>query len=143
MAALITAKEVEAVIRQQLLTLGYTLSADRANGETGTDIIAIRENESLHIEAIAFKSSPPARAKDFYEIFFRATSRLNVGATRCVIALPARFGMGLFQRANAIGEAWSRIGSAFPELEIWLVDTEAGTFKRTSWTGWLEGEKII
>jgi len=143
MAAIVTGKEVETVLRQQLLASGYTLSADKANGETGTDIIATRGNESLHIEAIAFKSSPPARAKDFYEIFFRATSRLSAGATHCVIALPARFGMGLFQRANAIGEAWQRIGLAFPELEIWLVDTESETYKRTSWTGWLEGEKIL
>ncbi len=143
MAAIVTSKEVEVVLRQQLLTSGYTLSADKWYGETGTDIIATRGNEALHIEAIAFKSSPPARAKDFYEIFFRATSRLSVGATCCVIALPARFGMGLHQRANAIGKAWERIGSAFPELEIWLVDTEAGTYKRTSWTGWLEGEKLL
>jgi hypothetical protein len=143
MAALITSKQVEDILRHNLSTSGYSLSTEKTHGETGTDIIATKEHEEIHIEAIAFKKSPPARAKDFYEIFFRATSRLSKGATKCVIALPARFGMGLHQRALAIGDAWKRIGLAFPELEIWLVDTEGKTHKRTSWTGWLDGEAIL
>ena len=89
-------------------------------------------------ERSIFKTSPPARAKDFYEAFFRAISRLEHEATKCIIALPARFGTGLPQRAKAIGRAWRRIGKAFPELEIWLVDTAASTIKRTTWVGWIE-----
>jgi hypothetical protein len=141
--ALVTSKEVEDVLREHLGAAGYALSGVRAYGETGTDIIATKDNRALHIEAIAFKTSPPARAKDFYEIFFRAISRLDQGASTCVIALPSRFGMGLHQRANAIGLAWRRLGDAFPELEIWLVDVTERTFKRTSFTGWLEGEKLL
>ena len=136
MPALITSREVENVLRERLSGQGYDLSADRSLGETGTDIIASRGNEKIHIEAIAFKSSPPARAKDFYEIFFRAVSRIGLGATRCVIALPARFGMGLHQRASAIGIAWRRIGIAFPELEIWLVDTAEHSYRETAWNSW-------
>ena len=98
--------------------------------------MAEKGTEVLHIEAIAFKSSPPARSKDFYEAFFRAVSRIQLNATGCVIALPSRFGMGLHQRAKAIGKAWGRIGNAFPELEIWLVDTSDGTINRTAWNSW-------
>ena len=138
MPALVTSKIVDDVLREQLGSEGYKLSSERKNGETGTDIVATRGSEELHIETIAFKSSPPARSKDFYEVFFRATSRLSDGATRCVVALPARFGMGLHQRAAAIGTAWRRIGQAFPELEIWLVDTNERNYRRTSWNSWLQ-----
>jgi hypothetical protein len=135
-AALISGKDVEAVLRAVLAREGYEISKERAHGETGTDIIAKRGSESLHIEAIAFKQSPPARAKDFYEVFFRSVSRLQNGASLCVIALPSRFGMGLPQRAKAIGPAWCRIGDSFPELKIWLVDVEQGSIERTDWNRW-------
>ena len=143
MAAEVTSKQVEDVLRDLLKEAGYSVSLERKNGETGTDIEARRTSEHIHIEAIAYKSSPPARSKDFYEVFFRAVSRLGHGATKCVIALPSRFGMGLRQRANNYGQAWGRLGVAFPELEIWLVDVEAKSYKRTSWIGWLEGEILL
>jgi hypothetical protein len=136
MAALISAKDVETVLRAALAREGYEVSKERGYGETGSDITAQKGIENLHIEAIAFKQSPPARAKDFYEVFFRAVSRLQNGATLCVIALPSRFGMGLPQRAKAIGPAWCRIGDSFPELEIWLVDTSDGSIKRSDWNSW-------
>lgn len=72
----------------------------------------IRESQCIHIDAIAFKSSGPARSRDFMQAFFRAISRIEDCATRCVIALYER------------GRAWRRIADAFPELEIWLVDCE-------------------
>jgi hypothetical protein len=125
-------------IRAVLGREGYTTSAERGIGETGTDIIAERGREVLHIESISFKTSPPARAKDFYEAFFRAVSRLEHKATACVIALPSRFGMGLPQRAQAIGVAWHRIGKAFPELEIWLVDTTEWSIQKTAWNSWIK-----
>lgn len=136
MAALVSSGQVKSVVRAELERRGYALSAERGFGETGTDIIAQRNNEALHIEAIAFKKSPPARAKDFYESFFRAVSRLDAKATRCIIALPSRFRMGLPQRAKAIGPAWRRIGNAFPELEIWLVDVSLHVIKETKWNSW-------
>jgi hypothetical protein len=135
-AALVSAKDVEAVVRAKLVHEGYRVSTERAHGETGTDVIGTRGIESIHLEAIAFKSSPPARSKDFYEAFFRAVSRLELGATTCVIALPSRFGMGFPQRAKASGAAWRRMGIAFPELEVWLVDTSELTVRRTSWLSW-------
>jgi len=139
-SAIISAKEVERVVRETLERDGYEVSNARGYGETGADIIATRKSERLFIEAIAFKQSAPARAKDFYEIFFRAVSRLKDGATLCVVALPSRFGMGLRQRAKAIGPAWCRIGNSFPELEIWLVNTTEDTIERRDWTSWSESE---
>jgi hypothetical protein len=138
MPALVSSKEIESVLRQRLSEAGYALSRAKNVGETGTDIIAKKEDENLHIETIAFKSSPPARSKDFYEVFFRAISRLPRGATLCVIALPDRFGDGLHQRASTIGTGWLRIGLSFPELEVWLVDTKNRTYKSTAWNSWLE-----
>jgi hypothetical protein len=102
------------------------------------DIEARRGTVTLAIEVIGFKSSPPERAKDFYQVFFRAVSRLNDGATRCVIALPIRFSQGLPARANQHRVAWSRIAVAFPELEIWLVDTDKQSYEISKWGRWLE-----
>ncbi|MCH8907529.1 MAG: hypothetical protein IH840_10605 [Candidatus Heimdallarchaeota archaeon] len=99
--------------------------------------LSSKNNEDLHIEVIGYKKTGPARAKDFYEIFFRAVSRLNNGAQNCVIALPKQFGVGLPARAGQHRVAWERIGEAFPELEIWLVDVDKGSYKKTSWVYWL------
>ena len=44
---------------------GYSLSRERRHGETGVDIIARKGTEEIHIEVIGYKSSGPARAKDF------------------------------------------------------------------------------
>jgi hypothetical protein len=109
MPALVTAEKVEEVIREHLRGEGYGVSTERLDGQNGTDIIATKGDQCLHIEAIAFKESPSGRAKDFYECFFRAVSRLQHNATHCVLALPSRFGLGLSQRARATGPAWLRI----------------------------------
>lgn len=138
MAQLISNVDAERCLRACLEAEGYKLSSPRKNGETGVDLIAQKGNKRHYIEVIGFKKSPPARSKDFYEIFFRAVSRLKDGAKSIVIALPERFGNGLNQRASQYGEAWKRIGDAFPELEIWLVNCEQPySYKRTTWNKWL------
>lgn len=137
MPSIVPNRQTEAVLRGVLEREGYTLSAERADGETGTDVLASRGEERLHIEVIGFKSSPPARSSDFFQVFFRAVSRLNLGATACVMALPARFGRGLPQRVGQYAVAWERIGKAFPELQIWLVDTDNRSIERTDWSDWL------
>jgi hypothetical protein len=63
MAAVITSREVETAVRLVLAEQGYELSIVRTHGETGADIVAMKGDDILHIEAIAFKSSPPARAR--------------------------------------------------------------------------------
>jgi hypothetical protein len=135
--------DVEAALRRSLEAEGYSLSPPRLDGETGVDILATKAEERLHIEVIGFKASPPARSKDFYEVFFRAISRLNQGATRIVIALPERFSRGLHQRASVYGPAWHRLGTAFPELELWLVNHEQPSYRRATWTEWLTPNKSL
>jgi hypothetical protein len=121
MAAIVTSRAVETAVRATIESDGYELSKERGPGETGTDIVALKGGDCLHIEAIAYKRSGPARAKDFFEVFFRAISRLDDGATTCVIALPSLFDRGLKQRAAHAGPAWRRIGDCFPELQVWFV----------------------
>ena len=97
---------------------------------------ARKPGDALFIEVIGFKDSPPARSKDFFEVFFRVISRLNEGARRLVIALPDGFSRGLHQRASVYGPAWARLGVAFPELEVWLVDHKEPSYRRTTWAEW-------
>lgn len=137
MPLIISSVETEKCLRNVLRNKGYQLSCIRENGETGVDILARMEDTEYHIEVIGYKSSGPARAKDFYEAFFRAISRLKDEANTCVIALPDRVRIGLPIGAKQYGIAWNRIGQAFPKLEIWLVDVDKETFERTKWNDWL------
>lgn len=128
----------ETCLRDCLHNEGYELSRRRGYGETGVDIIASKDKKEFYIEVIGFKKNPPQRTKDFCVVFFGAISRLKEGAESLVIALPERFGNGLNQRASQYGEGWKRLGIAFPELEIWLVNCEKPySYKRTKWNDWL------
>jgi hypothetical protein len=138
MPSIVKNAEVEAALRAALLREGYALSSLRAHGETGVDIVASANGEDWFIECIGYKSSPPARAKDFYESFFRVVSRLNDGASHLVIALSNRARVGLPARAKQHRVAWKRIANAFPELKIWLVDPASQTYSRHSWEEWLQ-----
>jgi len=143
MSSIISNAETEDCIRDLLKKEGYTLSDTKSHGQTGTDIIAIRNKKKLYIEVIGYKKSGPSRAKDFFEAFFRAVSRLNNKKCKhCIIALPNNFKIGLPQRANQYKVAWKRIAKTFPELEIWLVDTINNKYKKTLWGDWLK-DKII
>lgn len=137
MAKAIPNSKVEDCLRRLLEAEGHQLSSQKLPGQGGVDILATKAHEQWHIEVIGYKSSGPARAKDFYESFFRAVSRLNDGATHCVIAQAEQARVGLPARAKQHCVAWSRIAQAFPELEIWLVDTEACKHERTRWGEWL------
>lgn len=138
MPSIITNAAVESCLREILTREGFTLNQTRALGENGVDIVATCADETVFVEVIGFKSSGPARSRDFYEAFFRVVSRLRDGAKKLAIALPTRAATGLPARAGQYGEAWLRIGRAFPELEIWLVDLNAGAYKRTPWNSWLD-----
>lgn len=137
MATKVKNSETETCLREILRAEGYRLSPKRGNGETGVDIIAERGVECFHIEVIGYKASGPARAKDFYEVFFRAVSRLDDGAQQCVIAVPHHAKVGLPARANQHRTAWTRIAKEFPELSIWLVNVEDGMYERSRWEDWL------
>ena len=137
MPTIVSSAVTEFCLRGILAAENYTLSKQRGHGETGVDLLAERDDERLHIEVISYKSSGPARAKDFYEAFFRAISRIDDGATECIIAVAAQTGVGLPTRAQQYGSSWNRISQAFPELKIWLVDERANSVKRTGWGDWL------
>lgn len=132
-----TSEQVESYLRPMLESQGYGLSAPLLSGHTGADIIAKKSGDALFIEAIGYKEDPAARSKDFYEVFFRAVSRIKDGATQCVVALPAQFGVGMQQRVNQYGVAWERLGDSFPELSIWLVDTDGGSHTEHDWNEWV------
>jgi len=140
MASKVKNEDVEKCLRELLKSEGYELNKSRTYGETGVDILAKKEGETFYIEVIGYKSSGPARARDFYEIFFRAISRLNDGAPNCVISMPKQAEIGLPQRARQYRVAWERIGKAIPELKIWLIDIENKTYKRTHWNEWLKNK---
>ena len=91
----VLSSHIEDCLRSLLSGEGFSLNPRRAHGETGVDIIASKDNHSHYIEVIGYKGSPPARAKDFYEGFFRTVSRLNDGARSCVLALSQRAKVGL------------------------------------------------
>jgi Holliday junction resolvase-like predicted endonuclease len=137
MALSITGEQVELVLRKLLPREGYRILNTRCkNGETGADIIAQKKKQRISIECIGFQDHPPTRSKQFYEVFFRAISRLKNEAHHCIMALPMRFKRGMNTRAKQYGEAWSRIGEAFPELEIWLVDVQKKIYEKHRWDDW-------
>ena len=130
-------EQVESVLRKLLPRQGYKLlNNPRKQGETGADIIAEKGDMKVFIECIGFQENPPQRSKQFYEVFFRAISRLKKGATKCVLALPTRFKEGIDQRAEHYGEAWKRIGDAFPEIEVWFVDITEEVCEEHKWNDW-------
>jgi hypothetical protein len=137
MPSIVTNAETEICLRNILHAEGYSLSLERGHGETGVDIIATKGEHQFYIEVIGHKSSGPARAKDFYESFFRAISRLKNDAKICVIALPHLAKRGLPIRAKHYGPAWERIGKAFPELEIWLANVDMSSYEKHTWNSWL------
>ncbi len=137
MALSITGKQVESVLRDLLPLQGYKLqNPPRECGETGADIIAKKGRMLVSIECIGFQEHPPTRSKQFYEVFFRAISRLKEGSDKCIIALPERFKRGMNARSRQYGKAWRRIGDAFPELEIWFVATGKNTYEAHKWNDW-------
>lgn len=136
MPSIVSNSDVEDCLREILQREGFRLSEKRMHGQTGVDIIASKGNDTYHIEAIGYKQAGPARAKDFYESFFRVVSRLNDGANHCVLALSKRMETGLPARARQHRVAWLRISDAFPELEIWLVDNDKRTYRRSTWREW-------
>ena len=137
MALSVTGEEIESVLRELLPQKDYEiLNQKRKSGETGADIIALRKKEYIYIECIGFQDNPPLRSKQFYEVFFRAISRLKDGANKCVIALPIRFKRGMEARAKQYGLAWRRIGKAFPELEVWMIDLKKKIYEVHKWADW-------
>lgn len=130
----VTNKETEKVLRKILEKEGFQINLERKHGENGADVIAEKGGFVFYIEVIGYKKSGSARARDFFEVFFRAISRIKDGSKTCIIALPDPWRKGLPARAKQYGEAWQRIGETFPELRIWLVDTKNNNYKESKWS---------
>ena len=144
MAKLVTEEQVIRCLWHCLKKENYSLSPlERPNGQTGVDIRATRAAEEvIYIETIGFDDRPPVRSSLFYQAFFRAVSRLNhEDLTHCVIALPKRYERGMHQRVKQHWVAWNRIANAFPELEVWFVNVDNGTYERQSWSKWASSSK--
>jgi hypothetical protein len=127
-----TNRETEIILRQVLEKQGFELNPQRVHGEHGVDILAKMDDRSLHIECIGYKKSGSARAKDFFEGFFRSVSRLNDDARECIIALPSDHKIGINRRVSQHRVAWERIGRAFPELKVWFVNS-SGSYDEYGW----------
>ncbi len=134
--------EVEACLRKCLANEGYQLTPKRAVGEQGVDIIASKGGETYHIEVIGYKPAGPARAKDFYEAFFKSVARLDDGAKHLVLAQASNAKVGLPARAAQRRSAWLRIARAFPELELWFVDPPSESYERSTWEEWAVGHRV-
>lgn len=129
-------QQTEFVIKDILNEKGYAIlnPEDKINGQTGVDILAVNGKEVFYIEVIGYKKSGPARSKDFFEIFFRAISRLSKEENRiCIIALPFDFTKGIIQRVKNYNTAWERIGNSFPELKVWFVKEEGKLLYEYRW----------
>jgi len=132
-----TNAETEQNLRSFLLSRGYTLSAPlTTNGATGPDLIAERDGLKTYIEIIGYKPSGSARSRDFYEAFFRCISRLRLGAEHIALACPCHFRSGLDERIRNLGDAWLRLGTAFPELELWFVYPKPTLLTPAAWNSW-------
>lgn len=131
-------EDTERCLRDILILEGYELDIPKINGQNGVDIMAKKDNETLYIEVIGYPSNPQKRARDFFQNFFRTISRINEGATNCIFAIPKQAELGLPLRAKQYGIAWKRIGKAFPELNIWLIDVDNQKYEKTGWAEWLD-----
>jgi hypothetical protein len=84
---------------------------------------------------IGFQSHPPIRSREFYEAFFRVISRdRGISSDVLAIALPKRFKAGMKQRQQQYPVAWGKLAAAFPNLNLWYVDTENGTVEERRWS---------
>ncbi len=138
----ITSNDTEKCLRDILNAEGYELNDKRGLGKLGPDILAVKEKEILRIEVIGYSESALERNDFFYRAFFRAISRLNEKDCKyCIIAMPYVYKKYLPVKARIYRIAWKRIASAFPELEIWLVDISRKKYHRTSWISWLKQKK--
>lgn len=128
--------QVEQALRTALEAQGYSLSPPHGNGETGVDVLASRGGETIYVEVIGYKASPPARFRDFFEVWFRVLSRVGKGASSCANALPIEFQRGMANRAQNYGLAWTRLTQAFPEVALWFVHTSGPGSPRYEVSQW-------
>ncbi len=112
---------------------GYGLKAIAKAGQPGPDIVAVRGDEEVAVEVIGLKGNLANRANAFYKAFFQTLTRIGDGARGVAIAVPVEAEPGLRTRARDRKSAWQRLGSAFPEVYVWFVDTKNAGYRRVKW----------
>lgn len=128
----------EDVLRNLVFLLGDELMT-QGKDNRGPDHIHVSEDgQRYYFETIAFSEGNRGKNQsDFWKAFAQAISRLNPSSPwghpdYVVLALPGDFLPGWKQRVAVHGEEiWQRIGTAFPELQIWFVSE--GCLLRRSW----------
>jgi hypothetical protein len=144
MQSSVTKIEVENCLRELLKKEGYKLRSKKGRGKLGADIKATINKEDWYFETIGTGAGQSSieGIRDFYHAFFSAISRLNNKSCKhIIIAVPESLRKILPVRAKIYKAGWKRITEAFPELEIWLVDTENKSYQRTTWGYWLKHKK--
>ena len=123
-----TTESLEKFLRKDKFT---NIKRAKGNGTTGVDVEAKKDNQTYYFEVIGYSDKPPKRSKDFFQVFFRAISRLKKDETNSfvIIVLPEYFKRGMKVRVENYGDSWERLGNAFPELYVWFVCNENGVEK--------------
>jgi hypothetical protein len=87
MPSIVRSAEAEFSIRKHLASMGYALSPERANGETGVDILATRGEEVIHIEVIpssrAVQHEPRISSKLSSELSRGQSKGLHDASSHC------------------------------------------------------------
>jgi hypothetical protein len=121
-------------LRAALEKDNYIVSPKRPFGAQGVDVIAEKDGEKIVAEVIGYKFAGSSRRSDFAVAFWAAIGRVDIYPdAKIVIALPAEFEKGFGARIDPRRMAWKRIGEAFPELEIWFIDTILREYQRYLW----------
>ncbi|MBK8395324.1 MAG: hypothetical protein IPL26_08790 [Leptospiraceae bacterium] len=116
-------KFVEELVRKKLDNQGFKMNFHKKQIDVMPDIIAEKDNITLYIEVIGFKSSPKAATRDFYEVFFRAFTQLeHPDSEYIVIAMPIQYLQDMKKRIETMKNAWVRLCIAFPEIRVYFVD---------------------
>jgi hypothetical protein len=140
----ITKTEIMNCLEELLKNEGYQLRSKIGLFTLGPDIKASKDSENWYIEVLASGESRRGMVEDFYNVFFRAVSRLNnEDCQHCIIAVPENLRKYLYIRARIYRVAWERIADVFPELEIWVVDSESNKYQKTSWNYWLIRKRLF
>ena len=131
MAAVCNQEEVLRNLKDALGDEQTPHSKINSRDNRGPDHIHIdADGKRYYFEAIAFSKPGGKNQSDFWKAFAQAISRLNPGSIwgkpdYVAIALPSEYLDGWLQRVKNHGDyVWSRIGTAFPELQIWFVSKD-------------------
>lgn len=116
-------KHIEELVRKKLDSQGFKMNHHRDNVGISPDIIAEKDDTTLYVEVIGYKSSANAASRDFYEVFFRAFAQLEQPeADNIIIAMPIQYLKDMKKRIESMKNGWVRLCIGFPEITVYFVD---------------------